>query len=489
MKRERDEQEALSGVLCGKFLFKLSDPNIAFAAKSLSDDDYVVRFKDYLPRGTVALHVYFEDKHIFGRTIALERGTRLLLNQQEGLIYELFESYQVQLAPSSDSHVAGVYLKLEDNNVGKQDICLYQPQVDMKSVFLNSVFATTDANRVVFLKWFPPDIDPNMYGIKLDPREVPQRCPLWFKLRGEVSGSKAYVLVGYFADRKDQPLNAFAKSAMRLGTLSEDLILISYLHAYPKRIYYEVGWVPIEHKKSWGASPDGIIVDPDMSWDKLPSDIASNWKRDGGIDITHGACEFKTSRTKLGMEAYFYPQLYMEMIALNVVWADLIRCRPERVYDQITKEWTYKDVAHVYRIYRHKPTEDLLMNLWARSQANMSKLKEIIQEEAYVRIRMYFDKLAAELEPVRVIEMTPETQHVYSQYYAYKHQHAQPEPFVESTPLKKAAIPELDLQQLANRGIVLSQMNKTTHTQQMINVTTLQLEGYTQLLKSLLNLK
>jgi hypothetical protein len=367
---------------------------------------------------------------------------------------------------------------------------LLQAQVDMKSVFLNSIFATVDANRVVFLKWFPPDVDPSVYGIKIDPREIPQRCPLWFKLRGEVSGSKAYVLIGYFADRQNnQPFSAFAKSAMRLGTLSEDLVMIGYLNAYPKRIFYEVGWVPIESKKSWGASPDGIIVDPEMSWDKVPSDVAKNYSK-SGIDITHGACEFKTSRTKLGMEAYFYPQLYMEMIALNVVWADLIRYRPERIYDQNTKVWTYKDVAHVYRVYRDKPTETLLMELWARAQTNFSKLKDIVQEEAYARLRLYFDRKAEETEPTDVIHMTPDTEYMYAQYYAYKHQHSKPEPFIASEFKKPKESPkkDLDLQQLANRGFALSQMNKNTHTQQMINVVSLQLEGYMQLLKNLLGL-
>jgi hypothetical protein len=242
----------------------------------------------------------------------------------------------------------------------------------------------------------------------------------------------------------------------------------------------------MEQKKSWGASPDGVIVDPEMSWNKVPADVAKNYSK-SGIDITHGACEFKTSRTKLGMEAYFYPQLYMEMISLNVVWADLIRYRPERMYDQNTKEWTYKDVAHVYRVYRDKQTEDLLMELWARAQTNYSKLKEIVQEEAYVRLRLYFDRKAETLEPTDVIQMTPETEYMYKQYYAYKQQHAQPEPFVE-VPFKRAKPANLDLQQLANRGFALAQMNKNTHTQQMINVVALQLESYMQLLKSLLDL-
>lgn len=481
---KRDREDVPNGVVCGKLRFKLSDPNLAFAVRTLLDDDYVVRFKEHLPRNSVALHVFYEDKHIFGRTIAPEKGTRLILNQEEGLVYEIFESYQTLLAPNND--IQSVYLKIEDNNVSKEDVLVLQPQVDMKSVFLNSIFATTDANRVVFLKWFPPDIDPSVYGIKIDPREIPQRSPLWFKLRGEVSGSKAYVLIGYFADRQNnQPFSAFAKSAMRLGTLSEDLIMIGYLNAYPKRIFYEVGWVPMEQKKSWGASPDGIIVDPEMTWDKVPNDVARS-----GIDITHGACEFKTSRTKLGMEAYFYPQLYMEMISLNVAWADLIRYRPERYYDQKTKVWTYKDVAHVYRVYRDSKIEKLLMELWARAQTNVSKLKEIVQEEAYVRLRAYFDSEAEKLEPTDVIQMTPETEYMYKQYYAYKQQHCTPEPFIASELKKPKTVPEppsYNLEQLANRGFALSQMNKTTHTKQMINVVTLQLEGYMQLLKDLLS--
>jgi hypothetical protein len=58
----------------------------------------------------------------------------------------------------------------------------------------------------------------------------------------------------------------------------------------------------------------------------------------------------------------------------------------------------------------------------------------------------------------------------------------------ETKKQKEEERPALSVQQLADRGITLTTMNQSLHRQQMINVVSLQIEAYAQLLKSLLNL-
>jgi hypothetical protein len=309
----------------------------------------------------------------------------------------------------SPTTVDALYLIIANNMVASpaqgvvEDLVL-ETQVDTKR-FCNSLL-----KNVHVLPWFPPDVDPAHYGIRIDTRKIPQRTPLWFKLRGTVTGSKAYALLGYFVPPPPAPYNfykgssssfsAFARSAMRLGTVSEDAAMIAYLHAFPDRSFYELGWCPLPAPAplGWGASPDGLLEDPSMiSWDMVPADVASHYSEEERVanpgGLAKGACEFKTSRTKTCMEAYFYPQVYMEMMALNVYWCDLVRYRPGAE-------------ARVYRIYRHKPTEELLMRLWKRAIDNATRLQEIVYDGSggeYTRVRIMFDQMAKEHQPYRVI--------------------------------------------------------------------------------------
>jgi hypothetical protein len=179
----------------------------------------------------------------------------------------------------------------------------------------------------------------------------------------------------------------------------------------------------------WGASPDGLIVDPHMTWDQVPADISKHYTEAerASFNITRGACEFKTSRTKLSMEAYFYPQVYLEMIVLNVVWCDLIRYRPGYNYSDEHKTWVHEDTAHVYRIYRHRPTEDLLLQLWKYAFSNVSKLQDIIVEDSFVQLRAFFTTLANQIPIRKAIGMTPEINQQLVEYHSRKRKLMTPE--------------------------------------------------------------
>lgn len=330
----------------------------------------------------------------------------------DALEYRCWETYQLQLQPSTQD-VLALYCSVVNvgTSAAKNAPLELQIQVDMKRPFMQDVLGP----RGKFLAWFPPDVDPAQWGLRVDPRTIPQRTPLWFKLRGEVSGSRAYTLLGWYTN--SGPMTAFQKGAMRLGTFSEDLIVLSYCYSFPQRSVREMGWCPAPpttplgswtFPTGWGASPDGAVHDPDMSWDLIPAELEKHYASPqlrAQFDITRGGCEFKTSRTKLVVEPYFVAQVYMEMISLGVVWCDLVRYRPARTWDATKGAWRYDDVANVYRLFRDPALETRLVPLWKRAQANQHILERIIQEPDYVAIREEITELAAKQKPYHVIQV------------------------------------------------------------------------------------
>lgn len=405
--------------------------NASFAAKQLGPGD--ASFEDGLSTDSIDYAVYFRPHLtyaqacdlqlsvsycgqsttpktlLFQHTIMPTTHTTLVLRAGE-LEYLCSDTHQLQVrGQGHELQVIALYLTLCNNNISTTSSLdlLLQPHVSMKT-HLSGAFG---ADRYQSLAWFPPDVDPTLWGLRIDARSIPQRSPLWFKLRGIVSGSKAYQLLGFFMNAPKR-FNAFAKSAMRLGTLCEDVAAAAYLVTFPARVFQEVGWCAAPHGPAgWGASPDGVLIDASMTWDSVPDYVRADYVgREGAFDITRGACEFKTSRTKLCCEAYFLAQVYMEMIALDVVWCDLVRYRPLRAWDADALKWTYRDVAHVYRVWRRRDLEARLMELWKRASSSSSSSSTMnssrVQDEPpFVQMRSELEHMAAALQPYHVIEV------------------------------------------------------------------------------------
>lgn len=393
--------------------------------------DLVIHFRPPLaaPMGTLIVD-YVGAKHVENTQLCaqpllpLNQGQELVLRAQE-LEYRCYPRYNIHV---KDGKIMSLHLSVENTNTnsnggggdGSYDLVL-QLHVNTRLEFM----ARHLGKRGRFLEWFPPDVDPAQWGLRIDPRKIPQRTPLWFKLRGDVSGSKAYSFLGWFFSNSPGVFNAFQKSAMRLGTFSEDLIVLIYCSEFPDRIFEEVGWCPaIGYPVGWGASPDGLVMDPQMSWDQVPPALRKHYEK-GEIplrEISYGACEFKTSRTKLGAEGYFLAQIYMEMIALQVVWCDLVRYRPAREWNADEGRWMYNDMAHVYRVFRDPAMESRLLPLWKRAQANQHALAKLIQEPEFVQIRFDLEQQARQLEPYRIIKVAeqPLLEELLLEYQAYK---------------------------------------------------------------------
>lgn len=435
---------------CLRFSFSALPPNTQCFVKQLGNSndsldehadsiDYVIHFRPPLSSeaasNVLVQIVYCGNKHqtsqgqkgAFAQHVLPKdvKGVEYTL-MKDLLEYVLFETHQLQIhkqngAEKTNFAIGSLFVTFENNLVTsyrETDVCI-EAKLDMGLHYLPSIVPGT------FLRWFPPNIDPAEYGIKIDPTLIPQRTPLWFKLCG-ISGTKAYTLLGFWVPKlgskeadaynfhKAGDLSNFAHGAARLGCLSENYILMTYCHQYPKRMFAEMGWCPAplntHYPIGYGASPDGLFIDKEMTWSLLPPDILAQYSLEErkNFDITHGACEFKTSRTKTAMEAYFIPQVYMEMIALRAVWADLVRFRREREFDETSQTWKYKDVAYIYRIYRDLSLEKEMLSLWKYAYDRADQLCRVVTEPAFVAMRHRLACMATDAEPVAIVHVQNE---------------------------------------------------------------------------------
>jgi len=452
MKRTLDEWKVVhSPPLNHDFAFELlakselsatTQYSIAAKCVTVNDDQdtmfFVVTFRDERPSlreaQNLALRVYYHGAKrtpralIFARRLVLEEETHfqmISLRPEEGLVYQCYETHQLRL--DDGNRISAVYLTIDDvlSDTSAAFDVSFEPRVDTKMMMLQS-------EQTTFLKWFPPDLDPSLYGLTIDGRAIPQRTPLWFKIRGEMSGTQAVRLLGFFFGRDNGNKSLVARNAMRLGSQSEDVVMLCNLWNRPHRHFSEVGWcrAPGRYPMGWGASPDGLLTDLSVSWDDAPPATRAAWP---DADISKGACEFKTSRTKIALEDYHIPQVYMEMIALGVVWCDLTRYRPG-------------DQAAIYRIWRDPQLEERFLQLWKRALNNSHVLGKTIAEPEYVAMRRELGEMAAQNKAYRIVEMS-EIQSLVDQYQQKQTALQMPDPELVAIP----RAPRLTLRDLAER--------------------------------------
>jgi len=402
-----------------------------------------------------------DDNTVFFSTPLYPRATPSETMRLMDRVYAVFETHQ--LSQSEDETMTyAVYIQFDTGGAGKP-----QPSVDMTLHF----FAENFGARFKRVPYFPYDVDPAQYGLKVNSRQISQRTPLWFKLRGEVSGSVASKYVGFWVPSKAKAPNwsidnkevfsAQSRANMRMGTLSEEYAIMLLLMNTPPTTAVElVGYCDAPHPPypyGYGASPDGLLSDTAMTWESVPESIRQHLDC-AAFDPTRGVLEIKSSTKSLNMEAYFYPQVYMEMISTNTCWCDLVRYCKSSDYDGEKEQWTYEHTARVYRIYRHMPTEQILLALIKRAHANKANLQEIVQDESYRQIRAYFTTLAKSL-PYREISITDDN--MFQSYDAYKRQAvgvaeavppggAQKRPKIDTLheQIKEAPTPELIAEQM-----------------------------------------
>jgi hypothetical protein len=344
--------------------------------------------------------------------------------------YHVYETHAIQVV-GEDNRMKSIHFQLENNQLYSNDPSLrLELGVDMGHTFLPDLVGE---ERFHGLAFFPASPDKTLLEAGVDASRVPQRTPLWFKLRGTVSGTKASKLCGFYVPDKrteegrnwslngpSKPFSAYQKCNMRFGSLREFYMIIIYLLTYPLRSFHEVGWCAMRkpYPVTWGASPDGYVYDPTLTIEQLPrSLVAAHKLPNKRIDITKGAIEFKASRNNCKMAAYYIPQIYMEMMALRTVWVDLVRYCEKTTQEGDT--WKKQRECRVYRVYRNAEVERVLVDALRHALDNVATLQDVVLTEPFCQLRTKFQTIADTLE-YRTLTITPEIERALNEYEAYR---------------------------------------------------------------------
>ena len=238
------------------------------------------------------------------------------------------------------------------------------------------------------VSFYPWDINPEEYHIKINCRKIAQCTPQW--VRGEVTGTKAYNLIGFWVPTEaqdpgwtldgDKTFDARSLENMRFGKDSEDMATMIYIQHTGNQVRNVGSYrAPVPYSSSWTASPDGIV--------------------NGG----QGVLEIKSSKRSLDMEAYFIPQVYLEMICTGTQWTDLVRFCPPR--------------ARIYRINRDVVLEARLLALIKRAVANKDHIQRLVHtDKEYIDMRAELKVMARNMTYEQV-EANDET---LTRFEAYK---------------------------------------------------------------------
>ncbi len=79
----------------------------------------------------------------------------------------------------------------------------------------------------------------------------------------------------------------------------------------------------------------------------------------------------------------------MQMISTNRIWCDLLK---------YMSTGPGNHVARIYRIYRHKPTDELLIKMLKYALSKKDQLQQLVHEdERFIAIRRHFSDVASQL--------------------------------------------------------------------------------------------
>lgn len=298
--------------------------------------------------------------------------------------YMLFPTHQLIFERDNSNTVLGMFIEIMYTSF---------PHVSTALYFLPQLLGADRFKDTVF---FPFDIDPKKYRLRIDSKTIPQRTPLWFKFRGPVTGTKMYTLLGFWVPTMAQDptwtldgpkiFSPQQRANMRFGSESEEYAILLYLNAYDTTRVEMIGWcnVPLNsHLPSdWGCSPDGLLIDDSLGWDDMPDGYKETFPL---LDPRRGALEIKSSKSSLSMQAYFIPQVYMEMICLETMWCDLVR-------------YKHGHTARIYRIFRDTRLEQDMLTLVQYARDRSMHLQHVVQEPRFVQMRQRLQGEAKRLQ-------------------------------------------------------------------------------------------
>lgn len=331
-----------------------------------------------------------------GDTASVER--RALSDE---LHYLAFETHAVQLDVDS-GEVARLFLSLENTQLQHPDKTpCWQPVIQWRWFFERHF-----GERYRALEYFPPEVDLDLRALNVDCSKVPQSTPMWFKLRTEVTGSRVYSLLGEFAPRPMTPEAAsyvlgardtadFSSGwrglSVRLGNQRECVQMACVLTTYPRRVFHETGFIRHPSRENWGASPDGIVTDPNQTWDNVPEATREAFPRLRKT-VTRGVIEFKASRRDCDIRAYHLMQCVWEMMCADCAWCDIVR------YQESTVDGTLRYTCRSIRLFRCPDTErEMIRRIDEATRIKSSQaFIRLVWSDGFVAFRKKFHTLAAQ---------------------------------------------------------------------------------------------
>lgn len=247
----------------------------------------------------------------------------------------------------------------------------------------------TFEHHYVPLPFYHPDHDEEEDRVPLAMRQ--QRRYHWWVHRTEtrvIGGSGAVRLLGFFPSRNNNDNSR--RDRMSLGRQFEHDALMIYLTHFKQYEYQvrECGMIAHPEEPLLGASPDGLIINPRMSWSDCPP-----WARRQRCDVTRGVLEIKVSGgLDLEPRGYYMVQIYMEMMAAQTVWAHLVKYAPK------------ENRCRVYRVFRNPDFEKQLLDFLLLKKGDPAQL------------RATCDQMAAQLKGMQ-IRVPP--LHAYHEWVAH----------------------------------------------------------------------
>jgi hypothetical protein len=269
--------------------------------------------------------------------------------------------------------------------------------------------------RYQSLAFFPPDPSINV-PLSIKASEIPQDIPQWFKLRGEVTGSLIPELLGYFVpewgtpeadgyeigQRKD--FSGWKGVNVRFGKINEDIAVLCLLESNPDLNFKECGYFEYpsasgERAGEWGASPDGLLYDPNVAT-RIPPSVLEQFP---GRQPELGVCEIKSSRWNCDFSGYYVPQCIWEMMCADTLWCNLVRYSENKVYDKKRRIWTIQKQCRKVCLYRQRELETMVTNcviqsLRARTHGPLGGKEvflKLVYSQPFIDLRATFDAIAA----------------------------------------------------------------------------------------------
>jgi len=290
----------------------------------------------------------------------------------------VYETHACHFRANKPEKVDAIYIGLENVQLNPRDqyadVPIYRPIFDFGLHFW-------DKEQYERLNFVPPD---KIEGVKT--RLIPQTMPLYTKKKGVITGTSCYKSLGYFLP-KEPDWKLFHKAThshwklvtMRFGSVKEAEMTAIYMHRYPNRKFFQVGYdVHPAKRTEWGASPDGLVRDENGEYRVI---------------------EFKASQKDPAFKGYYIAQAIWEMACFDTNFADIVKYYEQKHNDNSVPTISCRIATIERNLVLEKEIQELVVETEAvRKTWDTDKYRNHLAQPKYQEMQAHLDTMAAELE-------------------------------------------------------------------------------------------